>query len=42
MVQVNIPIPEDLHKELKLQAVLQGKTLKQLILERLEEATTHG
>ncbi|MEK6963057.1 MAG: hypothetical protein AABX70_01425 [Nanoarchaeota archaeon] len=42
MVNVNIPIPDELHKSLKIQAVKKGKTLKSHFLTVLEEAIKHG
>ena len=42
MVNVNIPIPDELHKQLKIQAVKKGKTLKSHFLELLEEAIQRG
>ncbi len=42
MVNVNIPIADELHKQLKIQAVKKGKTLKSHFLEILEEAVKHG
>ncbi len=35
MANINIPIPDPLHKRLKLMAVEQEKTLKELIIELL-------
>ena len=35
MVNVNIHIPDDLHKKLKLEAVRQDKTLKKVIVDVL-------
>ena len=37
MTNINIIIPEELHRELKIQSVLQEKPLKELITEQLEE-----
>ena len=37
MVNINIQLPEELHKELKLEAISNDKTLKGLINEALEE-----
>ena len=37
MVNVNIHIPDELHKKLKLEAVKQDSTLKNLIIEVLEQ-----
>ncbi|HLD05853.1 MAG TPA: hypothetical protein VJG90_09115 [Candidatus Nanoarchaeia archaeon] len=42
MVNINIPIPDALHQQLKLKAVIQGKTLKKHFLEILEEAIKNG
>lgn len=36
MVNINIKIPDELHKKLKLEAVMEGQTLKELITTRLE------
>lgn len=35
MVNINIHIPDDLHKKLKLEAVKQDSTLKDLIIKAL-------
>ena len=35
MVNVNVEIPDDLHKQLKLAAVLNDKTIKELVIEFL-------
>ena len=37
MVNVNIEIPDDLHKELKLTAVLDETTIKQLVIDILKD-----
>jgi predicted HicB family RNase H-like nuclease len=37
MVNINIEIPDELHKKLKLEAVKKDKTLKELIINILEE-----
>jgi hypothetical protein len=37
MVNVNIEIPDDLHKELKLAAVLDETTIKQLVIDILKD-----
>jgi hypothetical protein len=37
MVNVNIEIPDDLHKELKLTAVMKDTTIKQLVIDILSE-----
>jgi len=39
MVNINIAIPEDLHKKLKLASVMKNTTLKELIIQILEEKT---
>jgi len=36
MVNVNIEIPDDLHKQLKLTAVLEDTTIKDLVTEILD------
>ncbi len=41
MVNINIEIPEEVHKKIKILAALEGKSLKELIIEVLEEST-HG
>jgi len=38
MVNINIEIPDELHKRAKVAAALAEKTLKQLIIETLEAA----
>ena len=35
MVNINIEIPEQLHKEIKIKSVMQEKTLKDYIIEEL-------
>ena len=37
MTRISLDIPADYHKQLKAVAALQGKTLRQIILESLEE-----
>jgi hypothetical protein len=37
MVNVNIEIPDDLHKNLKLTAVMNETTIKQLVIDILKE-----
>jgi len=37
MPRVNVEIPDELHKQCKLQAAASAKTLKQYILEALEQ-----
>jgi len=37
MGDLRIPVPDELHKALKLEALKQNKTLKQLVVEILEE-----
>jgi hypothetical protein len=37
LVNVNIEIPDDLHKRLKLAAVLDETTIKQLVIDILSE-----
>lgn len=37
MVNVNIEIPDDLHKQLKLTAVLEETSIKQLVIDILAE-----
>jgi len=37
MVNLNILLPDDVHKSLKLQAIKEDKTLKDLIISRLAE-----
>ena len=38
MVRINIEIPDDVHKELKLEAVRKDKALKDFIVEALEKS----
>ncbi|MFA6072922.1 MAG: hypothetical protein WC758_02320 [Candidatus Woesearchaeota archaeon] len=35
MANLNIDIPDDVHKSLKIQAIKEDKTLKELIVSRL-------
>jgi hypothetical protein len=37
MVNVNIEIPDDLHKRLKIASVMDGTTIKQLVIDILRE-----
>jgi hypothetical protein len=37
MVNINIQIPDELHKELKLEAVNNNLTIKELIIQILEK-----
>lgn len=37
MVNVNIEIPDELHKRLKLTAVIDETTIKQLVIDILKE-----
>ena len=37
MVHVNIDIPDDLHKKLKLASVVEDTTIKQLLVDILSE-----
>ena len=37
MPNINIPIADELHKEIKIAALLEDKTLKEYILETLEQ-----
>lgn len=39
MVNINIPIDDDLHKQLKLAALMDDKTLKDYIITAIDEAT---
>ncbi|MEK6963056.1 MAG: hypothetical protein AABX70_01420 [Nanoarchaeota archaeon] len=38
MVNLNILLPDDLHQQLKLKAIRENKTLKELVVELLEKA----
>ena len=42
MGDLRIPVPDELHKALKLEALKQNKTLKQLVVEILEEGVKNG
>ncbi len=37
MVNINVPLPDELHRRVKLEAVQRGKTVKEHIIERLDE-----
>jgi len=37
MANINISIPDDVHKDLKVAAVMQGNSLKTLIIKTLEQ-----
>ena len=38
MVNINIEVPADVHKHVKLCAILQDKTVKDFIIEQLDVA----
>lgn len=38
MVNINIEIPDDLHKRLKIAAVVDDSTIKDIVTDILEEA----
>ena len=42
MVNVNIEIPDDLHKRLKLASVMDSTTIKQLVIDILAEEAGKG
>jgi len=37
MVNINMPIPEELHKKAKISATIDGKSLKDFLIEILED-----
>ena len=37
MTNINIEIPDELHKKVKIQCAIEEKTLRDLIIEALEE-----
>jgi predicted HicB family RNase H-like nuclease len=37
MTNINIELPPDIHKKLKLKAVSEGKTIEQLLIEVLNK-----
>ena len=37
MVNINIEVPDDIHKQAKIAAIKNEKTLKEHIIERIEE-----
>ena len=39
MVNINIEVPEDTHKKIKILAAANGMSLKELIIQSLEEST---
>ncbi len=39
MVNINIEIPEDTHKRIKILAATKGTSLKELIIHALEESS---
>jgi predicted HicB family RNase H-like nuclease len=39
MVNINIEVPEEIHKKIKILAATKGVSLKDLIVESLEEST---
>lgn len=42
MVNINIEIPDGIHKDLKLASVLRDTTLKEYVIETLEKAFPEG
>ena len=42
MVNVNIEVPEDVHKKVKILAASKGISLKELIIQALEERDGKG
>ena len=42
MTQVNISLPDELHRKLKILSVTKDKTLKAHVIEILEEAVKRG
>ena len=42
MVNINIELPQALHKQLKLASVMSDQTLKEYIINVLAEATKDG
>ncbi len=42
MVNINIEVPEDLHRQLKLAAVLTGQTLKGYVIAALDTPAEKG
>jgi hypothetical protein len=38
LVNINIEIPEDIHKKIKILSAMQGTALKELIVKTLEES----
>jgi len=39
VVNINVPISEELHKKIKLKALMEDKTLKEFILDSIKEET---
>jgi len=39
MTNINIEIPPELHKKIKIDAAMKGRTIKELIINALEEDT---
>lgn len=37
MVNINIEVPDELHRKVKLSAVIENKTVKDFIIGRLDE-----
>lgn len=40
MVNINVPISDELHKKIKLKALMEDKTLKDFVLDTIREETT--
>lgn len=42
MVNINIEVPEELHRRVKVAATIDGATLKEFIIRRLRERVERG
>ena len=38
MANINIEVPDDVYKKVKLDAIMKDKTVKELIIEKIDEA----
>ena len=42
MVNINLEVPDEIHKKIKILATIQGIPIKELIVKALEESVEHA
>jgi hypothetical protein len=42
MVNINIELPDEIHKRIKILAAMSGKPIKEIFVEALEESVSDG